>query len=516
MVVVKARFVVSVLAVLALAIPINSAFAQSGAGELTYAQANRGVVAPWAALDLSVAPSAEGRRQSQVFSISGHAYRLYVRDIGVATARGLHDRVCVESASDPAAELPPLAISTTSAGPDGRRPLRNQRFILGRMEPAQQVVCELLPPAGAYRVWSLTASGGAVPTWSPWRAPAVFSTFEPMADQDDQSNAMRRNLEQMVRTQKLDGVCLELAVIRAPFSSPQGALDWPVWFDTFRTLEQNMRGVLGLRSRYQDSEDAGYVAARRGVVQATFAPWDEGGQDRYASVQDLPPTGGFAHLHTIGFMPRENIDIYMEERPLDPQYLPIQVAGFSCHGDPITYRPRGQPFDLEVYALARIAVVVPYWIEYGQGRPEAQAHWRAYNDRTLRHEAMHAYDMIDVVNEAVFRIKGQVDLMENLAAARVSPAEGRRYGLVLDYSQVGSMPSEYFRRHLETINSGNAAAAGYFHNAIYAPDRAGQQTRLMDIDLRSPMVFAHGDPDVLAREYARIIAKWVRPTGASN
>ncbi len=503
------RLVFPVLAALATALAVTPSGAQ------TYAGFNQGVMAPWMPLDLALGSSAEGRRESETFLIEGNTYRLFVRDTGVTTVRGPHDRVCVELlAGNNRSNLPRLAISTTSTGPDGRRPVRSTGE---QRQP--EIICDLLPPADAYRVWALAPRRTTVtPVWDRWQAPAVFGSFEPMLDQDDADEAMSRNLDRLIGSQKLDGVCLEISVIRAPFSSPGGILDWPMWFEAFEVISDRMRQTFGLKGRHLAPEDAGYVQPVRGIVGTYFAPWDRGGPQRYRSIDDLPPRDGYAHLHTLGFMTKEDIEIYLTERPLDPEQLPIQLAGGDCFGDPIVFYRGSSQGAVELYAFARISVVVPYWIEYSEADADARRHWQAFNDQLIRHELVHVYDGIALVNEAVFRSRGQVDLLVSLRSNR--PPGVRAIDYQVPYGLWGNQDrfraSDFFAPYVEDVVRGNSAAGGYFHNALYGVDPDGRRTADLDIDLLTPVVRGYGDEAARRRAASAIIQKWVEPGGAAN
>lgn len=510
------RVGVPVLAALATALAVTPALAQ------TYAGSNQGIMAPWVPLDLVLGTSPEGRQESETFSINGNTYRLFVRDTGVTTTRGPHDRVCVERSvtnnrTGPS-DLPRLAISTTSTGPDGRRPVRRLSS-LSDDRRVPEVTCELLPSADAYRVWSFAPPGTTVaPAWNSWQAPAVFSSFEPMLDQGNADAAMNRNVDRLIGSQKLDGVCVEISVIRAPFRSPDGILDWPMWFEAFEVISDRMRHTLGLKGRHLAPEDAGYVQPVRGIVGTYFAPWDIGGPRRYPSIDALPPRAGYAHLHTLGFMTKEDIEIYLTERPLDPGQLPIQFAGDNCFGDPIFFYPGSLRGTVELYAFARISVVVPYWIEYSEADADARRHWQAFNDDLIRHELVHVYDYIALVNEAVFRARGQVDLLVSLRSNR--PPGVRAIDNQLPYGLWGDrdrfIARDFFAPYVEDVRMGGLAAGGYFHNAIYGVDPDGRRTADLDIDLLTSVVLGYGDEAARRRAESAIIQKWVEPGGAAN
>jgi hypothetical protein len=498
------RLLVSVLAALATALAVAPAAAQSFAGF------NDGIMARWMPRDLALGTSADGRRQSETFSIDDNTYRVFVRDTGVATARGPHDRVCVEWLQGKGFR-PRLAISTTSTGPDGRRP--------PSLDRTDKIICDLLPPADAYRVWAPVSNRTTVtPSWDRWQAPEVFSSFEPMLDQDDADEAMGRNINRLIGSQNLDGVCLEISVIRAPFSSPDGILDWPMWFEAFEVISDRMRQTFGLKGRHLTPEDAGYVQPVRGIVGTYFAPWDRGGPQRYPSIDALPPRDGYAHLHTLGFMTKADIEIYMTERPLDAEQLPVQFAGANCFGDPIVFYPGSSRGTVELYAFARITVVVPYWIEYSEADADARRHWQAFNDDVIRHELVHVYDFIALVNEAVFRARGQVDLLVSLRSNR--PPGVRAIDHQVPYGLWGNgdrfLASDFFAPYVEDARRGGMAAAGYFHNAIYGVGLDGRRTTDLGIDLVSPAVRGYGDEAARRRAESAIVQKWVEPGGAAN
>jgi hypothetical protein len=504
------------LTIVTLALALAPTSASSQSPRWTSAAANEGMLAPWDAIDLTLDWSPEGRRESAPFELNGHSYRLYVRDTGIVTSRGAHDRVCVASATDPNADLPILAISMTSAGPDGIRPVRSD-------DVRRRVRCDLLPEADAYRVWSRRhpRAAASVPEFSPWRAPAVFADFEPMTDQDDQNRVIGRNIERLLQSLELDGVCVEISVLRGPFSSPQGALDWQMWFDALQGVSYGMRQQLGLKSNYLTPEDPGYVQPRRGVIYSRLSPVGAGLR-QFSNVLELPRSNAYAHLHTVGFLQTEDAEIYLSEIPLDPEQLPVQLIQAYCFGDPIVYQASRSHRPADVYAFARISVVAPYWIEYPEGYPEAQRYWERFNDYVMRHELVHVYDFLSVINQATFRARGDLAFRSQLTEARARPVDLYHYGFSPgwnnDISGRGSLGG-FFQDYIEDVIMGGRAAAGYFHNAIYAVNASGERTASLDIDQLTPMDSldaGHGDRDARLRAYIDVVQRWVEPAGAGN
>lgn len=502
------RLLVPVFAALATTLAVTPAAAQMSA------ESNDGIMARWMPRDLALGTSAEGRRESETFSIDGQTYRLFVRDTGVTTVRGPHDRVCTEwLAGGNRSNIKHLAISLTSTGPDGRRPVHYNNDSRNA-----KIICDLLPPADAYRVWSVAPRRTTVtPQWAHWQAPAALASVERMLDQDDSDQAMSRNIARLIGSQELDGVCLEISVIRAPFSSPEGILAWPVWFEAFEVIKHRMYQTLGLKGRDLGPEDAGYVQRERGIVRTYFGNSDSGGPRRYRSIDDLPSRDGYAPLHTLGFMTKEDIEIYLTERPLDPEQLPIQSVSGDCFGDPIVFYRGSSQGTVELYAFARIAVVLPYWIEYSEADADARRHWQAFNDHLIRHELVHVYDHIALVNEAVFRARGEVDLLVSLRSNRPTGVRAidhqAPYGL---WDGDRFLASDFFARYLDDLWRGSLAAIGYSHNALYGVDSTGQRTADLDIDLLTPIVRDYGDEAARRRAASAIIERWVEPGGAAN
>ncbi|MDZ4112057.1 MAG: DUF922 domain-containing protein [Brevundimonas sp.] len=503
------RLLVPVFAALVTALAASPSFAQ------THHESDEGILARWVPLDLVLGTSAEGRRESETFSIDGQTYRLFVRDTGVTTARGPHDRVCTEwVAGGNRQNIKHLAISLTSAGPDGRRPVHYNNGSRNA-----EIICDLLPPADAYRVWSVAPRRTTVtPQWERWQAPAAVASFERMLEQDDSDQAMSRNIARLIGSQELDGVCLEISVIRAPFSSPEGILAWPVWFEAFQAIRDRMYQTLGLKGRHPSPNDAGYVQRERGIVRTYFGDSDSGGPQRYLSFDDLPTRDGYALLHTLGFMTKEDIEIYLTERPLDPEQLPIQSVSRDCFGDPIVFYRGSSQGTVELYAFARISVVLPYWIEYSEADADARRHWQAFNDHLLRHELVHVYDHIALVDEAVFRARGEVDLLVSLRTNRPPGVWAIDYQAPYGLwgNQGRFLASDFFARYLDDLWRGSLAASGYSHNALYGVDSNGQRTADLDIDLLTPIVRDYGDEAARRRAASAIIQKWVEPGGAAN
>jgi hypothetical protein len=193
---------------------------------------------------------------------------------------------------------------------------------------------------------------------------------------------------------------------------------------------------------------------------------------------------GYAGLQTLGFMSKEQIANYQAEVPLDRSPIDelLLIAGTSCHGEPMRYKVSGTNKELELYAFVRALIVVPYWLDYQDGSPEAQGFWQKHVNYLLRHEMMHLYDFVDIVNEAVFRMKGEIDLKNEMIAKRARPYEAARMG-AFNYSQYEF--KTYFGTHIDNLKKGIGVANNYFHHAIYAADLEGKKTDHFDIDMKT-------------------------------
>ena len=462
----------SILLSLVLTMAAHPALAQGSISDLTLEAA-----------DVRLALSPTGRRESPVFSIKDKSFQVYVRDAGVPTARGPLDRVCIEQLNYQfisSSDTPAVALTSTSAGRDGRRPFRTSIYEpLGRRGNAPEMVCELLPAAETYRVWAMdqwVESSGLEPAaLSPWRPPAVVSTLESM-DQED-FEAVFRNWDRMLSSLDLDGVCVELAVWPAAFSVSIG---------TDRDVEPFQRGF-------------DYVAAMSDYVYRATLEGNNDDIDEWVYIsghgwpQGLNNGKAYYLAATSAFGPREKIVDFVKETYvegaaqiglIDSTFPGFPVINqFDCFGEPIRHtvfeEKSLEATEIEAYGLLRVGIMIPYDVDNAHRSREEQTHWRrAFWHEEMAHELIHAYDAVDVFNETVFRIKASAQLAAELRA--LGP-EG-----MTDYYKLRLPTFERFhtdgywkgpwgllKPYLDVAIQGYGEALKYFHSNVSALTDSG-------------------------------------------
>ena len=414
--------------------------------------------------DVPLQTGADGRTQSDVFQLAtdegSSRVRLYVRDRNVSTVRGPYDRVCVESVENRA--VPRLTLSLVGAPPDAA----GLRSGDGRPAIAQ---CILVQTAAAYRVWwdGPPATAGSSPAWT---RPPVFETLEPMANQEDV--ALERNLNRVIASLPLDGVCVAVTVLRAPFSAASGTIGSPLWARGLASVSMivNTSPWMSRDDPYQRARE---IVGDRGWYQPRPVPFsfDDG------------ETGAFVHPVQTAFAPFDDIQNIVNNHRLDPrldQYT--QYHGAGCYGDPIRYRVRGID-ETQVYGFMHVVMVAPLWIEYSESSGSVRRFWEAKNNEYMLHEMVHVHDHLEALNQVVFQTKGNVDHMQQLMAANAYPPQAFRYGLPIDRSLSGDLAS-FFGQKGESVQRAVTMSVNDFHRALERRDGPGGQVVVMTTDLQ--------------------------------
>lgn len=451
-------------------------------------------------VDVSLDEPAGGVRQSQPFTIDEKSYRLFVRDTDVMTARGPHDRICVEAISHPTArDRPHFLLTLTSVGPGGRGMVTDSnRFrpgpdhTRGYFDPLPilpETICNLLPRAKLYRIWRPAKMHiSALSPETAWRAPAVFDDFVPMRTIRD-IDPIEQNLNMMMQAINMDGVCAEIGIVVAPFEDPRGVLDNSSWYLQLEAVKQALNkihttSVSGKAHDQYTGRKIPYLMADDRIL-AYLRPSPPPEKMRFNDID----TEAFARVAALGFMSKQQIANYQAEFPLNRSPIDklLLPGGTSCFGDPVRYKASGASKELELYAFVRAVIVIPDWWDYAAGSPAAQQAWHGKFNFLLRHEMMHLFDFVDTVNEVVFRMKGEIGLQNEMIAQRATPYDAARMGAFRQDSR------KYFEQQLDDLMPRFNAAIRYFHNAIFAADQQGKQTGHFDIDLKTRYPQSHWD-----------------------
>lgn len=424
--------------------------------------------------DVALGTGADGRTESEVFQIvsENHAasVRLYVRDRDVSTSRGPHDRVCVESVDD--RPSPPLALTLVGA------PLDVSQGLWSDDQGAQRVRCRLLPASDSYRVWWQGAPGANAVGWPGWTRPPVFDTFEPMTDQDDGA-AIERNVQRIMASLPLDGVCTITTVVRPPFHAADGTIGQARWSRPMATVAMMINDAHWLRpDPYQARLD---VVRGRGAYRPRPIPANLYEADAYV----LPIQMAFTTVDAI-------VEI-TSEQALNPEIDPIiQYQEGRCYGDPMIYRARGSE-EVPIYGFMHAVLVMPYWREYADSSDELRNFWQTFNNETIIHEMVHLHDHFATLNEIVFQAKGHFDHKHKLIDSNAYASHARRYGLIIDENHMNI--DRFFLEMNESVGRAATASVNYFHQAL---EGAGGVYRNTDLLPAAPSMI--GDPAVLDRE----------------
>ncbi len=450
-------------------------------------------------VDVPLYADADGGRISASFTANTTAYdsrsgkdsdvaipvRMYVRDRDVPTKRGPHDRVCIRGASDEF--LPLLAIT-----PMGSKP--GTETILGNAQPNRaKIACSLLPAADSYRVWSKSSVALEPSEEWRWTTPEVFRSLPEWRDQNDFATA-NKILNTLADSLQLDGVCLEINVLRAEFSAPDEIIGQPRWMLAQYTTASDINQYLSATEEWTYNE----MDMSRGNLHF-----------RSLATQDLE-TAGTVIPYRMGFGTFEETQKLLTTTRLTREGgWAVQGGVAGCIGDKIdVYARGGQNLEKTSYfGYLSLAIVLPYWLEYDSASPAAKAFWQAYHNELAMHELVHVYDELKIMNEIVFQSRGMAMLQQDFARVPVWPGEAKELGLSLDWSMRPSPAEALFVPANDTKRQAGVYASAFFHSATLRPGTPTEPASQLDIWLRPSGASTFGDQRVLWEERRETLKK---------
>ncbi|UIP07091.1 DUF922 domain-containing protein [Erythrobacter sp. SDW2] len=443
-------------------------------------------------VDVPLYADADGGQKSAIFTINTTAYdsssrkdsdvpiavRMYVRDRDVPTKRGPHDRVCIRGASEEI--LPLLAITPIASKP-------GTDTILGNAQPnGAKIVCSLLPAADSYRVWSKSSVALEPSDAWQWTTPEVFRSLPQWRNQNDFASA-DKILNTLADSLQLDGVCLEINVLRAEFSAPDEIIGQPRW------MLAQYRTANDLNQYLSDTEEWTYNEMDMSRGNLHF---------RSFATQDLD-TAGTVIPYRMGFGTFEEIQKLLTTTRLtrDGGWA-VQGGVAGCLGDKIDVHIRGNQNTetTSYFGYISLAIVLPYWLEYESASPAAKAFWQAYHNELAMHELVHVYDELKIMNEIVFQSRGMAMLQQNFSRAPQWPGEAKELGLSLDRSMRPSPAEALFVPANVTKRQAGDYASAVFHAATLRPGTPTEPAIGLDIWLRPGVARTFGDQRVLWEE----------------
>lgn len=448
--------------------------------------------------DVAFTTNAEGRRVSAELKIpivslndgtteELQSLRLFVRDRNIETARGPHDRVCAEATDGRGS--PNLFIAPVGSAPNGRI------LLSGRRRPGQKIECMLVPTAERYRLWTqaprpITPDAG----WQRWSAPPVFNTLEYMGDQADAA-LLGRNIDRIVDSLGLDGVCFEIPLLRTGFEAPDGAIGQERWALSQYRVASALDNRGAITEALYNRIDALKPASGREphfFLTTTRA-------DLY--------TEAFVSPNVTIFSPVDMIKDVVEAIPPPDakEGWPVQGILRRCVGEPLKLRNGRSPHE-DYLAFTRIFLMLPFWNEYAQSDGPAKAFWERYHHQILMHELVHLHDSLQILNDFMFQAKGTAQLQDEfIDRFSWQEQEVKDYGLSV-ISLRRRTAESHFSRFDRVLNSGNFYSVAYFHTAIYNPMPNRQATTDLDVFLKPFGPRSFGNPQVL-REALRKAAE---------
>ncbi|MDP3370940.1 MAG: hypothetical protein Q8M32_13980 [Brevundimonas sp.] len=303
----------------------------------------------------------------------------------------------------------------------------------------------------------------------------MFETLESMTNQDDAA-AVGHNLNRIIASLPLDGVCTAVSVVRSPFNAASGTIGSPLWARSFASLSMMINDspwLSGDDPYGHSSQLASQIVGDRG--------WYRPRRLQYSF--DDGETGAFVHPVQTAFAPIEYLRNIVNNHKIDPELIQVtQYYKADCHGEPIRYRVRGVDETL-VYGFMHVVMVVPYWIEYSESSGAVRRFWEIKHNEYMLHEMVHVHDHLAALNQVVFQTKGNVDHIQQLMAANALPPQAFHYGLPIDRSLSGDLRS-FFGQKGESVQRAVTMSVNIFHRALDRRDGSDGRVVRLTTDLQ--------------------------------